>query len=129
MRLIDILPSLITLIFLSLIGAGLWVAWKKGVLYAYVSFVWLIPLASVMWLGWGEDQLGFGYSDLNLPFVLGVINISFFLSVICLPLLIYFKWNRLSGRQIAGLCCCALLHGFPFFLYIFIWVGVGIWGK
>jgi hypothetical protein len=129
MRLIDMLPSLITLLFLSLLGAGLWIARKKGALYAYISFVWLIPLASSMWLLWGEDQLGFGYSILNVPFVLGVISISFLLAIIGLPLLIYLNWNRLSGLQIAGLCGCALLHGFPFFLYILIWVSVLIWGK
>ena len=122
------LPSLIGLTFLLLLCVGLWVARRYGPVRAYAGFAWLIPLASFIWLKW-EFESGFGSSALNVPFVLTVVGVSFVLGVVCFPLLVYRNRGRLSALKVAGLLICALLHGFPFLLYVLIFASVLIWGK
>ena len=121
------LPFLMAFIFLMLIVAG-WVAARKyGGLTAYVAFVWVIPIVSVVWLRWGE-QLGFWSTSLSLPFALGFVLVSFVVGVVCLSLILYLNWRQLSALKIAGLVLCGLLHSFPFFLFVLISVSV-ILGK
>ena len=129
MRLIDILPALITSGLAVAVLAGVVVAWKYGTVLSYVLFVWVNPLASVLWLKWGEEQLGFQFSSLNTPFVTAVLLLGFVVGIVCFPVLLYLNWRKLSVVKKFGLALCAVAHSFPFSIYIFIWVSVLIWGK
>lgn len=124
-----LLPPLIVLTFVLLVCAGLWVARKYGAVPAYIGFSWVIPLASFIWLKWGEDELVFGTSALNIPFVTAILGISSLLFLICLPLLIGINRGHLSSLTTVGLIIGGLLHGFPFLLYISIYLSVLIYGK
>src|SRR5215213_8965384 len=123
------LPLLIFLTFVLLIFAGLWVARRYGPVPAYLSFAWLIPLTSFTWLRWGESELGFGESILNVPFLLAVLAASFMLGAICFPLLIAKNRGRLSILKVVGLSLGSLLHGSACLLYALIFAAVLIWGK
>jgi hypothetical protein len=125
---LNVLLQLIVLAFLLLLCAGLWVARRYGPIRAYVGFAWLIPLTSIIWFKW-EFESGLGSSALNVPFVLTVIGVSFVLAVVCFPLLVYRDRGRLSPLRAAGLLTGALLHGFPFLLYVLVFASVLIWGK
>ena len=128
MKLIDILPAIITSIYLLIIGLGVFVAYKYDTLRAYVWFVWLCPLAAIVWLNRGEGPLGFGYSELNLPFVLGTTLLSCILGLLFFPVL-SLNWRRLSAIQIAGLIACGLVHASPFLYVAAFSTAVAIWGK
>lgn len=121
-------PALITFTFALLVGVGLLTARRYGAIAAYIGFAWLIPLASFVWLKWGEGELGFGTSSFNLPFVLGVIGISALL-LICFPLLVGINRDNLSALTVVGLIISALLHGFAFLFYMLVYVSVLIFGK
>jgi hypothetical protein len=126
--LVAFLPFLISFISLMLIVAGWMVARKYGALTAYVAFVWVIPVVSIVWLKW-EDRLGFDGSFITLPFLLGVVLVSFLVGIVCLPLILYLNWRQLSVLKIAGLILCGLSHAFPSLLFAFIWVYVIFFGK
>ena len=123
------LPPLIFLTFVLLICVGLWVARRYGAVPAYLGFAWLIPLASLTWLRWGESKLGFGESILNAPFLLTVLAASFILGVVCFPVLIAKNRGRLSILKVVGLSFSSLLHGSACLLYVLIFAAVLIWGK
>jgi hypothetical protein len=129
MRLIDILPAVITSGLVGVVLAAIVVAWKYGAVFSYVLFVWVTPSASVLWLKWGENQLGFQFSSLNIPFVMAVLLLGFVVGIVCFPVLLYLNWRRLSAIKKLGLGLCAVAHSFPFSLYLLIWVSVLIWGK
>lgn len=129
MELIDFLPSIISLIYLLILASGVCVAWKYGSVYAYASFFWVFPLAAILWLNWGEGPLGFGYSMLNLPFVLGTVWGSFGLGIICFPIILILNWSELSPTKTAFLVVSAIFHASPFLFYFLFTVAVNIWGK
>jgi hypothetical protein len=129
MRLIDLLPFLITFAFVLLIVAGLFVARKYGKATAYLVFNWVIPLVSVVWWQWGEEQLGFGYSLLNPFFVFGIVFVSFAVGIVCLPPILYLNWRRLSALNLGALLFSGLLHASAFLLYVWISLSVFIHGK
>jgi hypothetical protein len=111
------LPFLISFIFMMLLVAGWMVARKCGALTAYVAFVAVIPVTAVVWL------LGQG------RFALFVILVSFVVGMVCLPLILYLNWRRLSPPKVAGVVVCGLLHSSPFFLFVFILVAALVGGK
>ena len=125
---VKVQPSLITLVFILFVCAGVWVARTYGAIPAYIGFAWLIPLASFVWLKWGEGELGFGTSNLNVPFVMGVIGISVLL-FFCFPLIIGMNRDHLSALTVVGLIISALLHGFAFLFYVLVYLSVLIFGK
>jgi hypothetical protein len=90
--------------------------------------VWVIPLVTVVWLK-GEDRFAFGSSFISLYFVLFVILVSFVVGIVCLPLILYLNWRRLSVSKVAGVVVCGLLHSSPFFLFVFILVAMLVGGK
>jgi hypothetical protein len=122
------LPFLINFIFIMLLVAGWMVARKYGALTAYVTFVAVIPVTAVVWL-LGQGRFGFFESPFGVFFALFVILVSFVVGMVCLPLILYLNWRRLSPPKVAGVVVCGLLHSSPFFLFVFILVAALVGGK
>ena len=129
MELIDILPTIISLVYIIVVAAGVYVTWKYGSVYAYAAFFWVFPLAAITCLNWGEGPLGFGYSILNPPYVLGTVLGSFVIGVICLPIVILWNWRELSPLKAVVLVVAGIFHASPFLFCFLFAVAISIWGK
>jgi hypothetical protein len=114
--------------FVLLMCIGLWVARRYGPTAAYVGLAWLIPLMAIIWTKW-ENELGFGFSSVNVWFGTIIILASALLSVFCFPLLIDANKGRLTVLKVVGLFIAALLHGLPFLLVLIMYVSFLMWGK
>ncbi len=102
-------------VFVGLLGAGVWVAWRYGVVAGYVGFAWVVPLAGLLW--WNFEFEMFGISPLNTPFILAVLWGSFVLSVVCFPLIVVTQ-RGMSTLALAGVAAGALLNAVPFWVYV-----------
>jgi hypothetical protein len=102
------------LVYLLLIGAGVWMAVARDPVTAYIAFAWLNPLAAaLLWrfdfeLFWGPD---FAYIVLGTSFLAGVV---------CLPVIVVTLGAGLSTATFALVLVAALLHGAPFLFYVLI---------
>jgi hypothetical protein len=101
---------LFLIIFVLLICLGVWAAFKYGSIAAYIGFAWVIPLAGVYWWNYELDVL-------NERFITTLIGISFLLSVICLPLILFARWKNMSVPKFLGLIVSAFFHSVPFLMY------------
>jgi hypothetical protein len=106
------------LVYLLLIGAGVWVAVTRDAVTAYIAFAWLNPLAAaLLWrfdfeIFWGPD------------FAFIVLGTSFLAGVVCLPVIVVALGVGLSTGAFALVLVAALLHGAPFLMYALIWLSV-----
>jgi hypothetical protein len=86
----------------------------------------LLPSVSIPWFI-SPTQLGFAGSLFNLPFIIGLFFVSFVLGIVCLPVLLYLNWRRLSGLARVGVFLCGTLYAFPILLLTVTWVWLLIW--
>lgn len=106
------LQSIVFLIaFVLLLGAGTWAAFKYGSLNAYIWFSWVVPLAGAYWWRY-ELNL-----SINASFILSLVWFSFFLSIVCFPILLLTNWSNLSALKFLGLVAGSFLNSIPFLTY------------
>src|SRR5688500_19724378 len=97
--------------FVLLIAWGIWVAFNFSSLTAYICFSWVVPLAGIYWSNYELDL------PINASFIISLIWLSFFLGIICFPLLLITNWSNLSPLKFLGLVASALVNSIPFLIY------------